>query len=297
MNARHLEAFYAVMLCGSISRAADMLNVSQPAVSKTIKHAEIRLGYPLFERVRGKLIPTKEGLILYDKAKTVYEELSGFQAIAENLAEKPQGDLSIGCLPSLGLSLIPEVTAEFIRLHPQGNIEVSTYHTTELLRLLNSYQLDFAISFKPLKEQGISSIPIAKVPLVYLDASPINGKQMSVEAIDESRWINPGADSLSMLIHQYRTFQTPQLNVHTYYMAAEFVKRGIGCTISDIFSAMEVLPLSMIYPLSEPLMLDLCIMHQAERPLRKIAQDYQRLLHRFLQKRLKDHNQKLYQVR
>ncbi len=294
MNTRHLEAFYAVMICGSISRAADMLNVSQPAVSKTLKHAEMRLGYLLFERTRGKLVPTKEALILFDKAKLIYEELNDFQSIATNLAQSSHAKLSMGCLPSLGLSLIPEATTLFLKQHPDAQIEVSTHHTSELIRLLGAYQLDFAISFKPIQEQGIISVPIAKVPLVYLDASEIAGVEMDVDAIDESRWINPGADSLSMLIHQYRTFKTAQLNVHTYYMAAEFVKRGVGCTISDIFSAMEVLPLSMIYPLKKPMMLELCLLYRSDRPLRKISQDYQKLIQKYLHKRLTEHNQRLY---
>lgn len=115
-----------------------------------------------------------------------------------------------------------------------------------------------------------------------------------MESIDEDRWINPGADSLSLMIHQYRTFKASQLNVHTYYMAAEFVKRGVGCTISDLFSAAEVLPFSLIYPLKEPMELDLCLLYQADRPLRKISQDYQKLIQKFLVRRLKEYNQKLY---
>ena len=294
MNTRHLEAFYAVMVCGSISRAADMLNISQPAVSKTLKHAEMRLGYLLFERTRGRLVPTKEALILYDKAQNVYQELSDLQLMAENLAEKPQGKLSFGCLPSLGLSLVPEVTKMFLEHYSDAKIEVSTYHTHELLNLLNRYQIDFAISFKPTKEQGITSIPLAKIPLVYLDARPQEKSVVSLYEIDDTRWINPGADSLSMMIHQYRTFKAPQLNVHTYYMAAELVKRDVGCTISDLFSASEVLPHTMIYPLKEPLVLDLCMLYQSERPLRKISQEYQKLIQGFLKKRLKEYNQRLY---
>lgn len=294
MNTRHLEVFYAIMVCGSISRAADMLHISQPAVSKTLKHAEMRLGYLLFERTRGKLIPTKEARILYDKAQMIYQELSDFQLMAENLAEKPRGNISIGCLPSLGLSLIPEVTKLFLERYPQSRVEVSTYHTDELIHLLNRYQLDFAISFRPIKEQGISSITLAKIPVVYLDAEPLEQGVMSLEKIDDDRWINPGADSLSTMIHQYRTFKPTQLNVHTYYMAAEFVKRRVGCTISDLFSAAEVLPFSMIYPIKEPMMLDLCMLYQSDRPLRKISQDYQKLIQRFLNKRLKEYNQKLY---
>ncbi|MEX7671402.1 LysR family transcriptional regulator, partial [Klebsiella pneumoniae] len=55
MKLRHLEIFYAVMTCGSLSRAAEALNISQPAASKALKSAEMKLGFTLFQRVRGKL--------------------------------------------------------------------------------------------------------------------------------------------------------------------------------------------------------------------------------------------------
>ena len=62
MKLRHLEIFYAVMTCGSLSRAAESLNISQPAASKALKNAELKLGFKLFQRVRGKLLPSSEAI-------------------------------------------------------------------------------------------------------------------------------------------------------------------------------------------------------------------------------------------
>jgi DNA-binding transcriptional LysR family regulator len=55
MRLRHIEVFHAVYSCGSVTRAAEVLRVSQPSVSKVLAHAEQQLGYALFDRVRGKL--------------------------------------------------------------------------------------------------------------------------------------------------------------------------------------------------------------------------------------------------
>ena len=57
MRLRQIEVFHAVYTCGTMTSAARLLNVSQPSVSKVLAHAEQQLGYPLFERVRGKLVP------------------------------------------------------------------------------------------------------------------------------------------------------------------------------------------------------------------------------------------------
>ena len=58
MRLKHIEVFHAVMQTGSVSAAARLLHVTQPAVSRTLQHAELQLGFPLFERVRGRLTPT-----------------------------------------------------------------------------------------------------------------------------------------------------------------------------------------------------------------------------------------------
>ena len=64
MRLRHIEIFQAIRQTGSVSAAAQLLHVSQPAVTKVLQHAELQLGFPLFLRVRGKLQPTPEALAL-----------------------------------------------------------------------------------------------------------------------------------------------------------------------------------------------------------------------------------------
>ena len=61
MNFRQLEAFHAVMISGSASRAAELLQVTQPAVSRAVAELEAAVGFGLFDRVRGRLVPTPEG--------------------------------------------------------------------------------------------------------------------------------------------------------------------------------------------------------------------------------------------
>src|SRR5207248_5643938 len=65
MRLRHIEVFHAIMQVGTISGAAQVLHISQPAVTKVLQHAELQLGMPLFERVRGKLYPKPEAHRLF----------------------------------------------------------------------------------------------------------------------------------------------------------------------------------------------------------------------------------------
>ncbi len=129
MKLRHLEIFYAVMTCGSLSRAAESLNISQPAASKALKNAELKLGFKLFQRVRGKLLPSSEALTLFEKAQSIYQDLDNLRLLADNLARDPRAKITLGCLPSLGLSLVPELVTDFYQQNSNLVMTLTTEHT------------------------------------------------------------------------------------------------------------------------------------------------------------------------
>lgn len=293
MTTRHLEVFYAIMLCGSLTKAAEMLCISQPAASKSLRHAEQRLGFDLFERKQSKLFPTKEAYILFEQAQKTYAELNQLKKLADNLSINPEGKLSIGCIPSLGLSLVPMITTQFMNNNASIVMDISTDHTETLLQRLTVCDIDFAITFQQVTTPNITVVPLAKIPLVYLDNQPQNSP-MQLNDIDPSRWIHPGTDSLAQLIIQHRQFKPSRLNVQTYHMAAEFVRLSMGCTISDIFSAEKSLPESMIYPIEPAMYLDICLLYRADMALSKVASNYQSFLKQYLTQKAETLNQKLY---
>src|SRR4051794_36524508 len=107
MRLRHIEVFHAVKQTGSIGKAAALLGVSQPAASKVLQHAESALGFKLFERVKGRLQPTVEAEVLHVEVAKLHQGLEQLRMLSANLRRFPEGRLRIGCLPSLGLSIMP----------------------------------------------------------------------------------------------------------------------------------------------------------------------------------------------
>ena len=83
MNLRQIEIFHAVFLHGTVSAAARSLNVSQPSVTKVLRHAERSIGLTLFERSKGRLIPTKD-------AHTLFAEVSDIQDRVRSLRQACQ---------------------------------------------------------------------------------------------------------------------------------------------------------------------------------------------------------------
>ncbi|WP_142425883.1 LysR family transcriptional regulator [Klebsiella aerogenes] len=293
MKLRHLEIFYAVMTCGSLSRAAESLNLSQPAASKALKNAELKLGFKLFQRVRGKLLPSSEALTLFEKAQSIYQDLDNLRLLADNLARDPRAKITLGCLPSLGLSLVPELVTDFYQQNSNLVMTLTTEHTETLVKKLDLREIDLALTLQPVQQGEIITTLIAEVPLVYIDRDYRQGA-VDIKEIDQQRWISPGPHSLSAAIATRRDFSTTRLNVQTYYMATEFVKRGIGCSITDIFSARHNLSPEMIHPITPPMKINLCLLRRADVSLSPITQKFVDFLCKQLRQQLKEINLQLY---
>ena len=95
MRLRHVEVFNNVYKTGSVTAAAKLLNVSQPSVSKVLAHAEQQIGFPLFERIKRRLIATPEADILYRHTAVMEDVLTDINEISESLAEIPVDRLRV----------------------------------------------------------------------------------------------------------------------------------------------------------------------------------------------------------
>ncbi|MCS5987561.1 LysR family transcriptional regulator [Klebsiella pneumoniae subsp. pneumoniae] len=293
MKLRHLEIFYAVMTCGSLSRAAEALNISQPAASKALKSAEMKLGFTLFQRVRGKLLPTSEAITLFEKAQSIYQDLDNLRLLADNLARDPRAKITLGCLPSLGLSLVPELVTDFYQQNSNLVMTLTTEHTETLVKKLDLREIDLALTLQPVQQGGDPDHPDCR-STAGVHRPSLSSGAVEIDQIDQQRWISPGPHSLSAAIATRRDFSTTRLNVQTYYMATEFVKRGMGCSITDIFSAQHNLAPEMIHPITPPMAINLCLLRRADVSLSPMAQKFVDFLCQRLRQQLKEINLRLY---
>jgi DNA-binding transcriptional LysR family regulator len=130
MNLRHIEIFHAVYVNGSVSAAARALNVSQPSVSKMLRHAESLLGFPLFQRTSGGLVPTQDAHVLFTEVSEIQDRVYALREAGRNLRRGVGGVLRISALPSLALDAIPTAVARFLRTHNDVKFDLQTCITT-----------------------------------------------------------------------------------------------------------------------------------------------------------------------
>ena len=245
MRLRHIEVFHAIKQTGSISRAAALLGVSQPAASKVLQHAEAALGFKLFERVKGRLHPTAEAEVLHVEVARLHQGLEQIRLLSANLRHDPEGRLRIGCLPSLGLSIMPPTIRAFRLAYPSVTCVVQTNHVTTLLADLRARDLDLAVTLFPTQYPGITMQQVGEVELVYLGPQAGQGP-IDLLTIDPAALIaitrseRMGAMVAAHFEQAGRPFQ-PGIEVETYFLACSLAAAGCGAAIVDALTARSML--------------------------------------------------------
>jgi DNA-binding transcriptional LysR family regulator len=150
---RELEAFAAVMTHGTTTKAADALNITQPAVSKMLFHMTNKAGFPLFRNYRQRLIPTPEAHMLYAEVQRVFESVRGISRAAREIKELRSGRLNISALPAFGLTLLPSIISSFTKAHPDVAISVDIRSSSTVIQRASRNQLDIGVAAEVSDEQ------------------------------------------------------------------------------------------------------------------------------------------------
>ncbi len=245
MRLRHIEVFHAVYTCGSITAAAKFLQVSQPSVSKVLAHAEMQLGYPLFDRVKGKVIPTLEAERLIGKVTSVYQSIDELQRISRNIAVSDVGRIRIAVTPAFGIDLIPSAIAAYLEQHPETKFEIETLHYHQMVRALNQSRIDIGVAFQPSAAPGINIIQLATAEFVAVTPEGFKfgaGGRVSLEDLAKHTFIRlsdrgPLGQLLASRLEDSGIEFDSVVCAETYQVAKALVAYGAGVTIIDEITA------------------------------------------------------------
>lgn len=142
LSLRQIEAFKAVIEHGTISRAAGVMLVSQPAMSKMISNLEEDAGLVLFDRLKGRLAPTQQAMRLYDEIDRIFAGVRQVENAIDSIRREGQGRIAIGVLPALSGSFVQQVTTEFLRRYPQAFCVIEGQSSQRITEWLVTHKLD-----------------------------------------------------------------------------------------------------------------------------------------------------------
>jgi DNA-binding transcriptional LysR family regulator len=149
MNLRQLEVFEAVMRTGSLSGAARALNVSQPAVAKSLRLAEQAAGLVLFRRVRGRLYPSPEAETLLPEVARMRGGLDAMSLLIRQLREGTAGSVTVAGVGSVMYPFVTPAIARFTRALPNIRVEAQILPTHMVAERVAHAQADFGVVHQP----------------------------------------------------------------------------------------------------------------------------------------------------
>jgi len=155
VNYRQLETFRAVMLSGSASRAAELLDITQPAVSRAVGELERVVGFALFERIRGRLIPTPEAKLLLSEVEKSFVGLDRLRAEAARIRDFGAGSIRIARLAALGSTLVPRAIRAFQLKHPDVPLTLQIHSSSEVRALVADGSFDLGLAANEIELSGI----------------------------------------------------------------------------------------------------------------------------------------------
>jgi DNA-binding transcriptional LysR family regulator len=197
LTLRQLQVFDAVATLGSVTKAAEKLNMSQSAASMALTDVQIVLGRPLFAHSKGrKLEITDEGKRLLPIVKSILGNLSELEQ--SGVDAPPSGRLVIGASPMIAETVLPRLCVEFMRLYPGVTVQIDVETTHNLIARLTRFELETALIEILPQIEGIELIRWRTDELVLVVAAghPLAGrKRLRIKDLAGHSWCTREAQS------------------------------------------------------------------------------------------------------
>ena len=284
MNLRHLRAFRAVMMCGTVTEAARRLCLTQSATSRLLSGLENEIGFRLFTRYGRRLIPTPEGQAFFTEAERILLGIDEIVAIAGDIRTHRSARLRLAAIPLLAHGLLPKALAAFTHRYPTVHSSFVMPRQWDFGSWIAGYQFDLGLTVLPMEHPFLRSEVFADVAGVV--ALPPGHRlcsraRLGVRDLADEPLITQPQHAL-MRNHITAVFDgaglSPNIRTETVsgFTACQLVAQGLGVAIVDAFSASAFAPGQIhIVPWTEPLQISCAFIFPVDRQQSTIARDFQ----------------------
>src|ERR1051326_5984285 len=238
MNLHYLRVFLTVAEHEHITRAAEELIISQPAVTKTIQHLEQEIGLELIERHGRRIALTHAGRVLRDYGRRVFALEREMEDALAALRDVDAGEVTLAANTTIGVYLLPPIVARFHARYPQVSLNISILNSGEILEQTLNWNLDFG-----LVEIDPSALPPGlrmevldhdRLVLVVAPSHPWKGKQVLLpEELQDDELVlrEQGSGIREVIEHallQHDVLVRPLLTVPDNEAIKQMVMNGVG---------------------------------------------------------------------
>ncbi|OCK53589.1 LysR substrate-binding domain-containing protein [Bradyrhizobium sp. LMTR 3] len=247
INSRQVEAFRATMLTGSVTDAAALMAVTQPAVSRLLRDFQALLKMKLFEKRGTGLVPTAAATALYMEVERSFVGLERITAAAEEIRSRRTGTLRIAALPALSNGYLPRLAGRFLRERPNLNLSFFGVISPIVVDWVLNNQCDIGFAEVPIAHVGLSIVRLPAPPRV---AVLPEGHRLAAKAMLEPRdfegetfvSLTTGSTGRHLIDQAFNRDDVRRvLRVETSLseIMCGLVSSGVGVAICDPFTARE----------------------------------------------------------
>jgi DNA-binding transcriptional LysR family regulator len=246
MRMRQVEAFRAVMASGGVTSAATMMNVSQPSVSRLIADLEASVGFQLFERRGGRVIPTAQAEALYDAVQRSFTGLDLLDQAARRIRAHPVGTIRVASLSAIAVGVLPPVIADFNARYPDIKITVESLGQRGVVDRVFLGQADIGLAVEVSTRTGVVSTSLVEAE--YVCILPAGHRlatraHIDVSDLDGEAFIGPMHEAEALWFGLDQALEERKVELHRRletqhsFPAYAYVEAGLGVTVAEPFSA------------------------------------------------------------
>src|SRR5581483_197982 len=280
LNPRQVEAFRAVMATGSVTSAATMMNVTQPAVSRLIRDLEFTLKLALFERRGNRLKPTAEANHLFAEVERTFVGLSRISQFAEELRAGRAGSLRIAGMPAMTCGFLTRLVGRFAVRRPEVAVTLHGMSSHLIAEGVAAGRYDFGIVEAAVERPGlvVESLPARAVAAIPARDPLVRRKALGPKDFADRSFISLGPVSLfrsridaALAGVRRRMLIETQLTE----IACVLVAEKAGLALVDPFSMSEFAGRGVVFrPFRPDVFFDAAILTPTGRPMSALAAEF-----------------------
>ncbi|WP_136679979.1 LysR family transcriptional regulator [Neptunomonas sp. XY-337] len=287
LSFRQVEAFRAVMVTGTTTAAAEMLFISQPAVSRLLNDFESSVDMPLFKREKKRLLPTPEALLLFEEIERSFVGIERLSRIAEELKAFHRGTLRIASMPALAQDFLPKVSHEFMSKNDGISMTVQVRSSHQVADWIATQHFDVGLSAISVSDPAIKVELLAKSRLVCIlpPGHPLAEKTtIHPEDLADEMFVSLGTEQ-SIRYKVDDVFENAGINRRMFFdtqvshVACSYVLNGSGVSLVDPVTALNFISEGLVVkPFAPAIPFNYNLIHPASRPVSRLALDFCDLL-------------------
>lgn len=253
-----VQAFLAIADHGSFSRAAEALHITQTALSRRVQNLEAFLGVKLVERTTRSVALTRIGLDFLPQARRLLTDLASALMEIRETGKALRGDVTIACVPTVGVHYLPRIVQHYAALHPGNRIRILDHSSSGVAAAVLRREAEFGINMQGAGHPELTSLALLEDRLVLVcrdDHALARKRRLAWKELEPHAVILPGHESgnrphLDMALESHDVKLRAFYEVQRSSTAVGMVAKGVGVAVvpalavqKDAYPGLRVTPL------------------------------------------------------